>query len=403
MSKNATLNPYQTLFAQQPAHEPVTKAIIYARVSESGRDDTVTSLNKQCDDCRRVAKEKHLPVAGVFTDDRQTGGNTNRPGLRQAIAMARKERAAIVAYDLDRLSRSVKDSLEILEKLADAGIPVIICTGLPVDMTTPHGRLIVQLLGMVNEYYRANQAKLTKEALNFRKKAGKAIGPAPYGWRKEHDNRLEPIPRQQKMIRWVVWRFSQGFGAAHLNRELLLRGYQKHKGLFWTPASLIALHKKWKEQVPAEPVELDFWDNWVNLKISQGEVWERKTVATMPNLILHRSQVPTAEGKWPHYYSGMKVAPSLNSAGQLMLPLDQIRQEQHDTIGLLGNVAVKTRKWIRAQVRVPARVEDVDPLLIQGFHWKPSAEAAPMSLREAREAAADEFGPGGIEKWLGEL
>lgn len=111
----------------------------YARVSTSEQE---TDL--QFDALHRAGVRK------IFTEKASSVGT--RPVLRLALAyLSPGDR--LMVYKLDRVARSLKDLLMILEQLEKAGAGFSSLTE-PIDTTNPAGRLMLQMLGAVAEFER---------------------------------------------------------------------------------------------------------------------------------------------------------------------------------------------------------------------------------------------------------
>jgi len=79
-----------------------------------------------------------------------------------------REGDVVVVWKLDRLSRSLKDVLHIMERIGDAGAGFRSITE-AIDTTTPAGRMIMQMVGAFAEFERA--------MIRERTSAGLAAGP----------------------------------------------------------------------------------------------------------------------------------------------------------------------------------------------------------------------------------
>ena len=114
----------------------------YARVSKGEAQDT-------------RMQETALRAAGVerlFTEQ-ASGGRWDRPHLHRLLDQLRPEDVVIV-WKLDRLSRSLKDLLHIMERIAQAGAGFRSLTE-AIDTTTPAGRMLMQMVGSFAEFERA--------------------------------------------------------------------------------------------------------------------------------------------------------------------------------------------------------------------------------------------------------
>src|SRR6185312_1862423 len=87
----------------------------------------------------------------VFAEQSSSVGS--RPELQRLLSTIRPGHRVVV-YKLDRLARSLKDLLNILDRLERAGAGFRSLTE-PIDTHTPAGRLMLQVLGSVAEFERS--------------------------------------------------------------------------------------------------------------------------------------------------------------------------------------------------------------------------------------------------------
>src|SRR5215213_8096000 len=110
---------------EQPArHQPGT-VHIYCRVSSAGQEDN-TSLDTQEAACRAWAAERTLPVASVAREV-WSGGDRHRPEL-DAMLDRLIPGDTVLAYALDRLSRSQVDTVIIIDRIEGAGASLALVT-----------------------------------------------------------------------------------------------------------------------------------------------------------------------------------------------------------------------------------------------------------------------------------
>lgn len=88
--------------------------------------------------------------------------DTKRPKLQEMLNYAR-EGDQIYIHDLSRLARSTKDLLEIIEELDHKKVELISLKE-NIDTSTPNGRLMITMLGAINEFERANLLERQKRA-----------------------------------------------------------------------------------------------------------------------------------------------------------------------------------------------------------------------------------------------
>jgi DNA invertase Pin-like site-specific DNA recombinase len=108
-----------------------------------------------------------------------SGGRWDRPELHRLLDHLR-EGDTIAVWKLDRLSRSLKDVLHIMERIADAGAGFRSITE-NIDTTTPAGRMMMQMVGAFAEFERAMIRERTSAGLAVARAAGRIIGMRPIG------------------------------------------------------------------------------------------------------------------------------------------------------------------------------------------------------------------------------
>lgn len=155
----------------------------YARVSTDAQN-----LQSQLDElesyhCEHIFQEK------------LTGANTNRPELQAMLEKLRKGDVVVVTR-IDRLARSLKDLIFLLDKLASMEI-VLKVARQHYDFTTPEGRLFAQLFGAVAEYERQLIKARTMEGLIAARKEGR-IGGRPKGMSPQAQSKAKEIYELRK-------------------------------------------------------------------------------------------------------------------------------------------------------------------------------------------------------------
>ena len=114
----------------------------YARVSKG-------------DEQNNALQAKALGAAGCrrLFEETASGGRWDRPELHRMLDQLR-EGDTVVVWKLDRLSRSLKDVLHIMERIGEAGAGFRSITE-NIDTTTPAGRMMMQMVGSFAEFERA--------------------------------------------------------------------------------------------------------------------------------------------------------------------------------------------------------------------------------------------------------
>lgn len=135
----------------------------YARVSKG-------------DDQSNKAQARALADAGCerIFEEKAPGGRWDRPELHRMLDQLRQGDTVLV-WKLDRLSRSLKDVLHIMEKIDAAGAGFRSLTE-AIDTTTPPGRMMMQMIGSFAEFERAMIRERTSAGLAQARAEGRVGG-----------------------------------------------------------------------------------------------------------------------------------------------------------------------------------------------------------------------------------
>lgn len=151
----------------------------YARVSTQNQEAAVQIAALEKAGCEWVFEEK------------ASGSRWDRPELNRLLGKLRKG-DVLVVWKLDRLSRSLKDVLAIMEKIDQAGADFRSLTE-AIDTTSPAGRMMMQIVGTFAEFERAMLRERTRSGLDAARSQGRIGGRRP---------KLKPN-QQQEIIRLV--------------------------------------------------------------------------------------------------------------------------------------------------------------------------------------------------------
>lgn len=103
--------------------------------------------------------------------------DTNRPKLQEMLDFAR-EGDTIYIHDLSRLARSTSDLLALVEQIQSKGIILISCKE-NIDTSTATGKLMLTMIGAINEFERTNLLERQREGIAIAKREGKYKGRKP--------------------------------------------------------------------------------------------------------------------------------------------------------------------------------------------------------------------------------
>lgn len=120
-------------------------------------------------EARQVEALKPHQIDRWFVD-KASGKNTDRPQFRAMVEYIR-EGDTVFVEDFSRLSRSVADLLRIVTALQEKHVGLVSLKE-RIDSTTPQGRLMLTMIGAINEFERANILERQAEGIALAKQRG---------------------------------------------------------------------------------------------------------------------------------------------------------------------------------------------------------------------------------------
>jgi DNA invertase Pin-like site-specific DNA recombinase len=146
---------------------------LYARVSTSnGHQDPEMQLAE----LREYAGRRGWEIVGEYTDQGVSGSKESRPELNRLMTDAHRRRFdAVLVWKIDRFGRSLKHLVNALADLGAYGVAFISFRD-NLDLSTPSGRLMFQLLGAMAEFERSLIQERVKAGLRNARAKGKRLG-----------------------------------------------------------------------------------------------------------------------------------------------------------------------------------------------------------------------------------
>jgi DNA invertase Pin-like site-specific DNA recombinase len=138
----------------------------YARVSTDGQSLTAQVTELKAANCNRIYQEK---ISGARSDRKQLTRLISELGKGDVLVVTR----------LDRLARSTRDLLNLLDAVAEKGAGFRSLRDTWADTTTAHGRLMLTVLGGLAEFERELIRTRTGEGRQRARARGVAMGRKP--------------------------------------------------------------------------------------------------------------------------------------------------------------------------------------------------------------------------------
>jgi len=151
----------------------VKRAALYMRVSTVDQH-----LETQLLDLRQMAAQRGYAIVQEYTD-KISGTKARRPGLDQMMADARRGKFDVVlVWASDRIARSVKHFLDVLDELNRIGVEYVSFRE-NIDTGGPLGRAIVVIIGAIAELERSLIVERVRAGMRRARLEGQRIGRAP--------------------------------------------------------------------------------------------------------------------------------------------------------------------------------------------------------------------------------
>ena len=240
--------------ARKSAKEAPKRLIGYVRVSTEEQAKEGVSLASQRERLAAYALAHGAELVGIEADEGISGGiaPSKRMGLKAALVrLENGEADGVLVVKLDRLSRSVRDTLALVDRMRDRGWHLVSVNN-HLDTETAAGRLVLTVLAALSEMEREQIGERVTEAMAHIAREGRGRSRRlPFGHctadgeatlSKGDTRPLEKEPEEQKQLRTLKRGRKQGMGARRLAALL----NQKHKGnprtlKPWTPSAIQSL------------------------------------------------------------------------------------------------------------------------------------------------------------------
>lgn len=214
-------------------HDPMPTTVAYLRCSTSEQAESGLGLDAQRSQIERYAELYGVTIDRWIVDEGQSAKDLDRPGMAEVLAgLEAREVEGVVVAKLDRLTRSVRDAGDLVERYFATGRARLISVGEQIDTTTAAGRLVLNVLASVGQWEREAIGERTRAALASKRAKGERAGTVPYGYRSTTDGRLLPHAPEQAAISRALQLRRQGSSQAAIAARLQSEGFPP-RGRCW--------------------------------------------------------------------------------------------------------------------------------------------------------------------------
>jgi DNA invertase Pin-like site-specific DNA recombinase len=220
------------------------KAVGYVRVSTDKQADGGVSLDAQTDKIRAMAVVQGADLLDVIVDAGESAKSLDRPGIQRLLTLVDARRVdAVVIAKLDRVTRSVKDLAELLDRFTRRNV-ALISVAESLDTGTAAGRLVLNIMVSVSQWEREAIGERTRDAMQHKRSKGERVGTIPFGFRLSGDGALlEEDTAEQGILGRMRSLRASGFTTRQIATELNAQGYSTRRGGAWRHQYVVAALK----------------------------------------------------------------------------------------------------------------------------------------------------------------
>lgn len=205
------------------------KTAIYVRVSTDAQREEGYSVEAQKEMAEAYVKSKGIKNFEFYVDGGFSGSNIERPALKQLIEDVKLGKInMVVVYKLDRLSRSQKDTLYLIEDVFNPHNVDFVSMNESMDTSTPLGRLMLGILSAFAQLERENIKERTRMGMKERVKSGlwPGGGRIPFGYDYDKKTGVLVPNKDAQLVKKAYRLYSEGYSTAKIAKLLGLK-YEK--------------------------------------------------------------------------------------------------------------------------------------------------------------------------------
>ena len=232
MSKNITIIP------PSEARPDVLRVAAYCRVSTALEEQESSYASQIRSYTELISQHEGWELVDIYADEAVSGTKTDkREDFNRLLADCRKGRIdRVLVKSISRFARNTKDCLSALRELMRLGVTVQFEKE-NIDTGTLTTELMVSVSGSLAQQESMSISQNIRMGYRRRMERGEFIASSPpYGYRNAGGGRLEIVPEEAEVIRWVFESYLNGQGIIAIAEEMNRRGVpKKHGEAAWIP------------------------------------------------------------------------------------------------------------------------------------------------------------------------
>ncbi|PIH58246.1 recombinase family protein [Paenibacillus sp. LK1] len=293
------------------------KVFAYPRVSTDEQADKGNSLIEQKERIAAYCRAMGWDDPIFFIEDGYSAKNLNRPHLTEMLQRIKNEPGPgiVITTKLDRLSRKLVDILNLNEYFNKYGYNYVSATE-GFDTSTPAGRLVLQMLGMVAEFERERISERVRDNMTSIVTNSKRVVSRPcFGYNvidKKMLVNLEESLIVKEMAEWAI----EGKGPREIAKRLNARGIKTKEGNAWHDKIVRELlqretligefvynktYRKDSKTITRDPSE------WITVKDHHDPIIDKKDFEKIQRIFIGRKTVGRHISNETYLLSGLLI------------------------------------------------------------------------------------------------
>ena len=240
------------------------RAAVYIRYSSENQRDGY-SVEYQLDECKKYIEDHGLIFTKAYVDEAVSGKSTNnRTAFFEMLADVKAGHYDdVVVYKYSRFARNLVEATLYRQQIEKAGARLISAME-RIDDSTPEGRMMRNIIMVMDEYYSDNLATFVQSAQYLAAKNGKVMGgKAPMGLMHNDKGTYDIVESEAEIIRLIFSLFADGMTQAEILRQLDMLGYVTRDGIPFKSSTFRGILRN-EKYIGRYELEIQGYDKIVN-------------------------------------------------------------------------------------------------------------------------------------------
>lgn len=255
------------------------RAAVYVRYSSENQRDGY-SVEYQIAECQKYISQNDMLFVKAYVDEATTGKTTNnRTAFFEMLAdVKRGLYDCVIVYKYSRFARNLVEATIYRQQIEKAGVRLISAME-QIDDSTPEGKMMRNIIMVMDEYYSENLAVFVQSSMYTAAKQGKPLGGvAPFGYRIDDEKKLTIVKSEAKVIENMFNLYASGFSLADILRWTNSQGIRTRRGNQFSESGLYTILRN-EKYIGRFVYEVKGYDSIIidhaHPRIVDDETWNR--------------------------------------------------------------------------------------------------------------------------------